>query len=68
MPIAGDITAPTRWQCIVLDETKAKEVMCWGPRTPKGPKRVVARAEVSSVLADSINQMSYVLTIELAGY
>ncbi|KAL4779098.1 hypothetical protein BJX76DRAFT_365523 [Aspergillus varians] len=45
VPIPGAITAPTRWMCILLDETKAKETVWAGPYTPGDPNTKIIRLE-----------------------
>ncbi|KAI9369358.1 hypothetical protein BJX61DRAFT_536488 [Aspergillus egyptiacus] len=45
VPSPGAITVPTRWMCVLLDETKAKETVWAGPYTPGGPKRTIVRLE-----------------------
>lgn len=47
VPLAGEISAPTRWKCVVLDDTKRDDII-YQPYEPQGNDPEIIRLRVSN--------------------
>lgn len=47
VPLAGEISAPTRWKCVVLDDTKRNDII-YQSYEPQGNDPEIIRLRVSN--------------------